>query len=513
MARTAVWSKKALVLGLFSFVLGIGVLLVSPGTAKAETVGADVSAKINGAIAISLTNCDATDATQVSIELTPTPTGEFKSNCQTVNVNTNTPGYTLTAKAANTALEYINPTTISPTPSIASTSHPVAIPGVLSNDTWGFAVENNGSFDTAYTIDNANNTYAGLPTSDTAIYETDQFPLPQTNHKFFYATKATTNNVAGTYVTTVTYTAIGAEVPEPPTYPKVGNGVSFQETTLKESESCSSLPIYNSSNPDPASTVIMTDNRNGQDYRVRRLQDGKCWMIDNLKIELTPGMTLTSTDTNVTTDITVYFTQDGTSAGTTLTGMTGNFTTSGYMTRDGTNTSTSPNYDAWRQADPSSTTRCLNNTGANTTNTYAPGSLTGCGYLYNYYTTTAGSLPQSSGAGYATGSICPAGWHLPYNTSTNDFGVLNNSMQLGTPSASNTNSAYYANWLPDGSFQGSLSGYYTTGFGSQGTSGFYWSARAGSATNAYSLYFNYSYVSPGNGNNTKNDGYSVRCAL
>jgi hypothetical protein len=92
---------------------------------------------------------------------------------------------------------------------------------MLPNDSWGFAVEKQAgmtsNFDTIYTVNDANNKYALLPTSDQTIYETDkalgETPTPLSDFKSFYGAKLTLGTVAGEYKTTITYTAIGETVP------------------------------------------------------------------------------------------------------------------------------------------------------------------------------------------------------------------------------------------------------------------------------------------------------------
>jgi uncharacterized protein (TIGR02145 family) len=141
-------------------------------------------------------------------------------------------------------------------------------------------------------------------------------------------------------------------------------------------------------------------------------------------------------------------------------------------------------------------------------------SLTGCGYLYNWYTATAGSGSYTPSSGSVTASICPAGWHLPYNTATNDFGVLNNAMATGATGSSTTNSATtWPNWVYKGPFEGSLSGSYVTGFTNQGYYGYYWSAHASSQTSAHVLDFNHAIVYPGNYSYNKYSGLAIRCLL
>jgi uncharacterized protein (TIGR02145 family) len=143
--------------------------------------------------------------------------------------------------------------------------------------------------------------------------------------------------------------------------------------------------------------------------------------------------------------------------------------------------------------------------------------LTGCGYLYNYYTATAGSYSQAAYVATtrnATGSICPANWRLPSGyDATGDFAILNASMNAGAPTAGSTanTSDYRQNWQPTGAFAGALSGAYTSSFVVQGSYGDFWSTSVDGATNAYYLEFSSSYLDPGTRFYTRNNGMAVRC--
>jgi uncharacterized protein (TIGR02145 family) len=275
-------------------------------------------------------------------------------------------------------------------------------------------------------------------------------------------------------------------------------------TTMQEMNPtiCGEMDMY--------SSVTLQDPRGPQpyqSYRVRKMPDGKCWMIDNLKLELSTGMQLQPADTNVSSPTTVTLATGG---------LTGNFTTSGYLTTNNSSPS-STTYDAWRQVNPSDPTL----TG---TESCAAGqmvdesSTTGCGYLYNWYTATAGTGTYAISSGYVTSSICPAGWHLPRGadgtTAQNEFAVLNSAMYNGSTSGSTSGDIAYAkNWWHTGLFAGPRSGYYYSGFYAQDYGGNFWSSSANSSDYARYLYFNYSYVYPGTVNNLKGYGFAVRCVV
>jgi uncharacterized protein (TIGR02145 family) len=408
-----------------------------------------------------------------------------------------------------------------PKPSIPSVSTTTAAPAALTTaNTWGFAVENRLGFDTTYTIDNASNKYAGLITTDTPIYQTTQMPSAADEFKFFYGVLVNTARPAGSYAATITYTAVGEVVPEPPNFlaniKYYNNLINMQDLTPSL---CTSADYDSDNNGiNNNNTIELMDSRNSQTYTVRKMADNKCWMLDNLKLELIHGMTLTTQNTDVTANTTVYFTQDGTQNGTLLDGMTGNFTTSGQDTRNNGASTSGSNQDAWRQNNPSNAVGCVDNSSniaAANNKTYADGSLTGCGYFYNYYTATAGTYPQSAynaSNRNAPGSICPAGWRLPsgYDTSS-DFATLDadyggtGAYQSGTPAQLSTL------WFPGGAFRGTFSGRYLLSVASSGINGNFWSSSVSNDLSAYGLFIDSSATDPGTNIYYRYYGLAVRC--
>jgi uncharacterized protein (TIGR02145 family) len=242
---------------------------------------------------------------------------------------------------------------------------------------------------------------------------------------------------------------------------------------------CDSMDLY--------SSLKLRDDRGTtpQYYRVRKMPDNRCWMIDNLKLELTTGVQLTTTNSNVTSDIIIPATAPK---------------TSGDL-----------GYDVWGWADPSNTDSCAAGIMID------PASTTGCGYLYNWYTATASSGTLATESSYVTNSICPKGWHLPRGNDgmlvQNEFAVLNSAMYDGSKSGMGytEDAKYVQNWRYTGMFSGVLSGAFYLGFVNQNI-GYFWSSSADSKIElAWGLYIHHNYVRPGTSQHTKYDGFAVRC--
>jgi uncharacterized protein (TIGR02145 family) len=257
---------------------------------------------------------------------------------------------------------------------------------------------------------------------------------------------------------------------------------------------CGAMDMY--------SSITLQDPRGPQpyqSYRVRKMPDNKCWMIDNLKLELSTGMELKPADTDVLSNTIVTLGGSGV--------YMGNFITSGNM-----------GGDYWAQANPSDPSQPYTESCA-TINFVDPASATGCGYLYNWYTATAGSRLQVEDSGSAPGSICPEGWRLPTDDETSgtgdEFAILNSAMYNGSLEGTGytMDTKYVQNWWHTGLFAGSRSGYYGDGFVNQGSYGYLWSSFAYSSIGARGLGFGHSYVLQGTRVSNKYIGFAVRCVV
>ena len=244
--------------------------------------------------------------------------------------------------------------------------------------------------------------------------------------------------------------------------------------------------------------IPLVDERNRQVYRVKKMQDGKCWMIDNMKY--------TGADVSISN-------VDGTN------GVAYNNEASKYNTVDGTSNQSTANSDKAFYNNPMGEEYCYS-TGLST-------SYTKCGYSYNWYAATAGTGTWATEE-YAqvSGSICPTNWRLPssvyssngvgYSYSTTDFPVLNASMNAGGV-ATGSDSNYPAGWQFAGAWSGTFAGVWVDNFnyGSEtlpGTSGFYWSSNASETDWAYVMYITDTLSGPLYRMN-EYAGASIRCVM
>ena len=252
--------------------------------------------------------------------------------------------------------------------------------------------------------------------------------------------------------------------------------------SMQSFTTCSNLTqtTYSGGVITPGSVTALTDSRDSNTYAVARLADGKCWMIENLR--LNSGVTLDATNTHNPAD---GFTQLPASS------------------------------NSWCNA---STEECYNTAQFRNSNTASPANpmtganqnVYGYGNYYSWKSATAGWGTYSVTGGSVSGDICPYNWTLPTSGSTTaTFGTL--SRAYGGSGSYQTNMdvnkrfrTYPNNFLFSGYVNGSS-------VVNRGSVGFWWSKSANSAPYAYDLGLRSAgYVSPSDDDN-KWYGFTVRC--
>ena len=257
---------------------------------------------------------------------------------------------------------------------------------------------------------------------------------------------------------------------------EIANNTPIQDMNRKQ---CSNLPVYDGTNDSALRTL--TDNRDGttRSYRIAKLADNKCWMLDNLKLGKTTGTTtLTPANTNIAT----------------------NFTLPQLITTGSTSYNT-----------PQAIGPIPGDTGNGATN---------YGYLYNWPAATAGETQTTmpEGSGNAQYSICPKNWRLPTGgIGVGDFANLDRAFG-GTGQGVWSGQSNIAKWQNTGPFKGVFSGYWFGSFYAQGSNGYWWSSSA-YPDDSYGAF--YALVGPG-GVYPGDDysyyyarffGFGVRCLL
>ena len=242
--------------------------------------------------------------------------------------------------------------------------------------------------------------------------------------------------------------------------------------------------------------TALTDARDNDTYAVAKLADGKCWMIENLRLDNTADR---NSDGSLSQGYNPSFIglADPESAD------FSNSTTANslYTTEigvEGKNTISGDNQGSRfpRYNNNNTSQRAANTTNTNV-NTYSYG---------NYYTWAAviADTTDYTGGDHNTTSICPTGWHIPTGNTSGEYYTLNTNANSGSTSVSIGLRSYPTNFLYSGYF-------YSSSARSRGSDSSYWSSTASSANYLYSLYLGSTAVRPGTTSSNKYFGFSVRC--
>ena len=281
------------------------------------------------------------------------------------------------------------------------------------------------------------------------------------------------------------------------------NGLSLyaiwikSQGTIQNWNGCSSLA--------QGATTALTDERDGNTYAVAKLADGKCWTIENLRLDDSAELSSANTH-NPSLPLTNSWWYSSANDSDTK-------PTSNHLSA-----TTDPTATAWCTTNHSDcddqSMLATNNTTLFTNNTVssysASSNVYSYGNYYNWYSATAGHGKRIVSSGNVAGDICPAGWHLPTGKdATGDFGVLDKAMggtgaSQSTIEASNRWRTYPNNFVYSGGVVGSS--VYV-----RGSDGYYWSSSAYTSNLAYYLSFRSSNVSPGTYSNIKYFGSMARC--
>ena len=308
---------------------------------------------------------------------------------------------------------------------------------------------------------------------------------------------------------------------------------NLQDST-KVASVCNSLtaaPIDGTANL--ASVSALTDQRDNNTYAIAKLADGKCWMIENMRLDNTnsdnsTGALAQGYATNATYGNFAGLANPESPWANNITTANSLYSTDGADDTINIGTSNAsyrfPRYNNQNTSDRASAPA----TGANT-------------YSYGNYYTWAAAIADlnnytSNNASVANTSICPSGWRLPTGgqttvNTTADFYTLGKSIMKDSGgnsiepdqnasggygyygnsvinTAGKTATAairsYPNNFLYSGLvYSGSVSG--------RGSGGYYWSSTAYNVSYAYGLYLYSTNVYPGTYYFSKYIGRTIRC--
>ena len=250
-----------------------------------------------------------------------------------------------------------------------------------------------------------------------------------------------------------------------------------------QSFSCSSLADGESD--------TLVDKRDGNEYTVKKFGTGanaECWMTQNLTLgwdqtnNVAKGYTLTSADTNIPDSTTYYFPPAG---------KRGSVTDAGTVTATATAT-----FDGSNETQAHVQYAAASQTGS--TNPQPTG-------YYNYNAASLGySYYGGGGSGDTPRDICPAGWRLPYGSSTGNkswykfYNTLNSGSWSNLVSASGA-ALGYSGYCDSSRLYG------------VGSNGYWWSSTVYNTNYSYYLTINSSGSVGPQDSGGKYYGFAVRC--
>jgi uncharacterized protein (TIGR02145 family) len=250
-------------------------------------------------------------------------------------------------------------------------------------------------------------------------------------------------------------------------------------------------------------SVQLKDTRDGKYYWTSKLADGKCWMTQNLDLDLSTRRTLTPNDSDVHSSWTPnYATATTASSSTILADDTGQRSWDLGNYRIATPTTSSD-----CGSGKSDAADCPSQFTPYPTPTSANGDINAHYILGNHYqwnSATAGT-GIATVSDRATSSICPKGWKLPTSNAGGEYGIMAQAVGI-----------YSSKQAVGAPFYGVVGGtigqetYYL--FQHAGNIGFYWSSTPVSDDrSSYGLYIPFTAIFNTSGTSSRSTGASVRC--
>lgn len=478
---------------------------------------ADISHGVNAGISIKTKSAlEVTLATEYAIEIIPGDSDKtFQKQTSNLKVATNNfTGYKVYLYTKN-GKSSLSPKRSDNKSEISAVSSAVTSANFAPN-TWGYSLTTSAVNDST--------TYSAVPTtaegeSALVIDEPDASAADNYNLTFGAAVDLTlpSDTYSNDVVISVVANPAAGFNPDPVEF----GGVEIAFMQDMTPEICANATV--------GETVQLYDARDAElterPYWITKLDDGQCWMTQNLALDLSPDLTLTSEDTNLpegTTYTPTIATFDNIATSTSeyldyswnfgnkvLTSpLSENYTNweSNFDSSTGTDGSTIlTDVTGWEPTYDSNLATSTDRTVDVASQTYDAHYTLGNYYMFNAATANTAVTATS---GEASGSICPKGWRLPTGNTGGQFYNLAVAAGADPDSYSDSDFALVKapNYFVFGGFVNSDST-----VGDAGYDGGYWSSTIGGSGYAYRLLFDvYGGLGAVDGD-ARYDGYSVRC--
>jgi len=229
-----------------------------------------------------------------------------------------------------------------------------------------------------------------------------------------------------------------------PNYETYGEGHNVYEYAIWK-QSDGNMQSFSCNNLNVNETVALTDTRDGETYLVTKHADNKCWMSENLRLDITTA----NIDNSNTNNPTSTFLTD------------------------------LPTYSSSAVSCTETNASCINSAVFNTDNiTNGLGNVIynryEYGVYYNWYTATGGNGVRGV-TGQANGDICPKGWRLPTKS---EYDSLISSTGATGGAVSSALRSFPYNFTNSGRITGE-------GLTGPAVLGVYWTAQGNTANTAF----------------------------
>ncbi len=291
------------------------------------------------------------------------------------------------------------------------------------------------------------------------------------SRKLVFATKFNDNAMAGTYKATATLSAVATPA-------AVLDYVSWNQLIYMQDmnpKACAEASV--------GAEQTLKDVRDDSIYTVAKLNDGKCWMTQNLRL------TGNSFDAKMSKAVNK------------LLGLSYFDTNLPASYNQNFNTLASNKYYVM----PNSNLNGFSDSNFYIAQVYYADNEE-YGAYYSWFAATAGAGTSNLTSGNATSDICPRGWRMPTGGESGEIQALVDS---GAETAASTVNGVSGRKFGGGfwPFAGRV---FNSTLGGVGTSGRYWSSTAFDETQVYDFAFGTSTTYPVD-NSDRYGGYSVRC--
>ena len=393
-------------IGIFSlsfFVAATAAYIYSPviRSNAEENASLNVNTTVNPVASLTL------DTSNLTFNIIPTAAGVFESQAITATVDTNaTSGYELYFSSTNEETDM----TSSNTDVIASDFSGTVTSSTMVNNKWGYSLDDTD--------------FSKIPTlsSQAKIRNINHFPTTaERSTPVYIGTKISSTLTSGRYSKDVIFSVIAH--PNSTSSDDCDNIFCIEEMQKMTPEICANtttplatareVTFEKTDDNTKIPRTVMRDNRDNKLYLVSKFADGKCWMSQNLALDLSTEITLTNenTDLNSVTSWTPAYSTFDTYAELEDPDLQKSGWERAYSVkpaikylRDGVTASDTPTTDdgkrEWERV----------------------------GNYYNWSAATATSIGidvdsyNANDIG-AKDSICPKGWRLPKATKNNDYSI------------------------------------------------------------------------------------------